>query len=245
MLRVFSMFLTLLAIVTINIAANTVPLNGKKTVDILNSLPILFTPARYVFFIWVVIYAFLAIWIYGFFKNRHNKEQNSLLDLQASLFIFSSFFNIAWFLLWHYGYFDMAFLSIVILALVLTVLYFTYPKNENKLFGRIPISLYLGWIIIVCIANINYILTFHEWSGWGISTSLWTVIILTFVTAIALHFMYHYRDYIVNIVFMWVFVGIAVINGFDTLFISTASLFLTTVMATYYFIVKKKRHYAS
>lgn len=244
-MRTLSIFLTLIALITINIAANVVPLNGKTTVDILNSLPIPFTPAKYVFIIWFVIYGFLGVWVYGFFKNRHKQERNSLLDLQASLFVFSSFFNIAWFLLWHFEYFEMAVLSMIILALVLTVLYFTYPQKENSLFGRIPISLYLGWIIVFSIANVNYILTLHEWSGWGISTSLWTVIILTFITAIALHFMYHHRDYVINIVFMWVFIGIAVINGWDTLFISTASLFLTAVMATNYYMMNRNEQYSS
>lgn len=244
MLRIIGMLLSLIAVVTVNIAANIVPFNGKKTVEIMNSLPVLFIPESYVFFTWIVIYIFLVIWIYGFFYNRRQQSSASLLNIRAFLFILSSSLKIVWFSLWHYEFFDLAFLSVIVLLAVLAALYFTYPKNENKFFGRIPISLYFAWIIIAFIANVNYVLTLHEWNGWGLSTSLWTVIILTFATAIALHFMYHYRDIVLNIVFMWVFIGIAVISGFDALFISTASLFLTAVIGINFFIMNKPHKYA-
>lgn len=244
MLRLISMSLSLIAVIVVNIMANILPLNGKKTVEIMNSLPVLFIPASYVFFIWIFIYAFLTVWIYGFYHNRQKQTKGTLLNGRTLLFITSSILNIAWFFLWHFRFFDFALLAVIALLGVLIALYFTYPKNENKLFGRIPISLYLGWIITAFIANVDYVLTLHEWSGWGISTSLWTVIILTLVTAIALHFMYHYGDVFLNLVFMWVFVGIAVINGIDSLFISAASLFLTAVIGTNIFIRRKPQKYA-
>lgn len=244
MWRVITMYLSLIAVITVNIAANSLPLNGKKTVEIMNSLPVLSLPASYVIFIWSVIYIFLSIWIFGFYYNRRQQPNIALLNTRTFLFITSAILNIAWFFLWHFEFFDVALLSVIVLLAVLIALYFTYPKNENKLLERIPVSLYLGWIIVAFIANTDYVLTMHEWDGWGISTSLWTVIILTLTTTIALHFMYHYRDVVLNIVFMWVFIVIAVISGFDSLFVTSASLFLTAVIGISFLLMKKPESYA-
>lgn len=244
MLRIISMYLSLIAVITVNIAANTLPLNGKKTVEIMNSLPVLFIPESFVFLIWIIIYTFLAVWIFGFHHNRHKKVNASLLTRRTVLFIISSLLNISWFFLWHYEFFDWALLNVLGLFVVLITLYFTYTKNDNKLFERIPISLYLGWVMTAFIANVNYVLTLHEWNGWGISTALWTVIILTMITAVALHFMYHYRDAMISFVFMWAFVGIAVVDGLDSLFISSVSLFLTAVIGVSFFLMKNTTKYA-
>ena len=81
------------------------------------------------------------------------------------------------------------------------------------------------------IANISYVLTLHEWSGWGLSNPLWTVIYLTIATAIALHFLYHYADIAFSAVFIWAFIGITVKNGADELFVSAAALFLAATIS--------------
>ena len=128
----------------------------------------------------------------------------------------------------------------IALLVTLARLYFTYPKLENHLFERVPISIYFGWVIISFIELINYVLTFSEWGGWGISHSLWTVIFLTIATSIALHFMYHHQDLSLNAVFMWVFIGIVVKNGFDSLFVSIAALFLTFVIGASFFLIRTK-----
>lgn len=240
MFKIIIMALALIAVIIVNGAANIVPLNGNTTVEIAHKLPILFMPANYVFFIWIVIYLLLAYWIFGFWKDRQS-ETNGLINRRMFLFILSSIFNIAWIVLWHYEYFNWTIVIMAILVATLVILYFTYPKYENRLQGRIPIALYLGWVMILFIINIIYVLTFHEWSGWGLSTPLWTVSYLTIATAIALHFMYHHRDIVLNIAFMWAFVGIAVKNGFEELFVSVAALFLAAALTVYLLFFNKDR----
>ena len=110
----------------------------------------------------------------------------------------------------------------------------------NHYFERIPIAIYLGWILIAFITNVSYVLTLHEWSGWGLSTPLWTVIYLTIAAAIALHFMYHHGDVAFNLVFIWAFVGIAVKNSFEELFVSAAALFLVMVIGAFILFLSKK-----
>ena len=190
MLRIIIMTFSLIAVVAVNVAANIVPFNGSTTGEISNRLPVLFTPASYVFLIWPVIYLLLAVWLIRFWIHREDWN-NHLKNRRVVLYTLSSLFNIAWILLWHYEFFTWTVVVMAALLATLTAFYFTYPKNENRYFERIPIAVYLGWVLVAFITNISYVLTLHEWSGWGLSTPLWTVIYLTIAAAIALHFMYH------------------------------------------------------
>lgn len=239
MLRISSMTFSLVAVITIQLLANSFSLNGKTTFEIMNRLPILFTPASYVFSIWLLIYGFLIVWLYEFYRTQR-KHSSTFLNIRALWFILSAFLTILWLLLWQYEFFHWTIIIMIALLGTLTKLYFTYPKDENNLLERIPISIFFGWVIISFMELINYVLTFHEWSGWGISDSLWTVIFLTIATAIALHFIYYYRDVAFTAVFMWVFIGVFVKNGLDSLFVSIAALFLTLVLGAGLFFVRKR-----
>ena len=239
MLRIISMTLSLVVVITIQLVANSFSLNGKTTFEILNRLPILFTPANYVFSIWLLIYGFLIVWLYGFYRTQR-QHSSTILNLRTFLFISSTVLTILWLLLWQYEFFHWTVIIMIALLATLTKLYFTYPKDENHLLARVPISIYFGWVIISFMELINYVLTFREWGRWGLSDSLWTVIFLTVATAIALHFIYHYRDAPLNAVFMWVFIGIFVKNGLDSLFVSIAALFLTFVLSAGVIFMKKR-----
>ncbi|MHA6260268.1 tryptophan-rich sensory protein [Sporosarcina sp. CAU 1771] len=239
MLSLILITFALIAMIVVNGSANIVPLNGYTTLEIANKLPILLMPANYVFLIWFFIYLFLTFWIVGFWKQYH-REPSRLIKRRTALFFASSLFHIAWIFLWHYGFITWSILAMIGLLITLAALYFSYPKIENRLFQRIPIALFFGWAMILFILNIIYASTFYEWSRFGLSEPLWTVIYLTIATATALHFMYHHRDVVLNLVFMWTFVGIAVKNGFDELFVSSAALFLTVVLLVYLIFMKKE-----
>jgi len=239
MLRMITMILSLITVIAVQLTVNVFSINGKTTIEIMNRLPILFTPPSYVFGIWLLIYGFLVVWLFGFWRNQR-QHSDSTMNFRATLFISSVLLTILTLLLWQYEYFYWTAIVMTALLVIIARLYFTYPKVENHLFERVPISIYFGWVIISFLELINYVLTFHEWGGWGISNSLWTVIFLTIATAIALHFMYHHRDFSLNAVFVWVFIGIVVKNGFDSLFVSIAALFLTFVISASFFLIRTK-----
>ena len=239
MLRILSMTLSLIAVIIIQFLANSFSFNGRTIIEIMNRLPILFTPASYVFSIWFLIYAFLILWLYQFCRT-HQQYSNAVLNKRTFWFIASAILTILWLLLWQYEFFAWTIISMLALLFSLTTLYLTYPKGENGLFERVPISIFLSWVTISFMELISYVLTFYEWSGWGISDSLWTVIFLTIATGIGLHFIRHYRDIAFTAVFMWVFIGIFVKNGFDSLFVSMAALFLTLVLTAGLVFMKKR-----
>lgn len=239
MLRFFSMIFFLLLSSIGLIVIESLPVNNITTSEIMNRIPVLLVPANYVYFICLIIFLFLLIWLSGFWKNRFNQIP-TLLNRRAILFNSSLTLTVVCVLLWHYEFFTWMMLIMIGLLCTVALLYFSYPKTENELYARVPISLFFGWIIFSLMFVTNYLLILGEWNGWGISQSLWSVIFLTITTAIGLHFLYHYKDIAFNSVLMWGFIGIALKNGFDALFVTTAALFLTGVIGTYFLILKSK-----
>lgn len=235
------MVIALISVITINALANILPLNNQTTGEISNRLPVLFTPAGYVFSIWSVIYVLLIVWLVGMWKKRQQDEV--IYTKRSTLFIISCVLNIAWIYLWHYEKFLFTVIVMIGLLITLVLLYRTFPDSDNSIKSRLPISVYLGWISVATIANISYVLTYYEWNGWGLSDPLWAVIMMTIGTALALHIRYHHFDIAYVFVFIWAFIGIAVRNGLEELLVSTAALFLSAVMlAGIIFMKKAKSH---
>ncbi|MDN7243673.1 tryptophan-rich sensory protein [Planococcus sp. N028] len=238
MVRILVMTIAFLSIVIFNALANSLPINGQTTGEISNRVPVLITPAGYVFSIWGLIYILFAVWIIGWWiRLKKGEVPSTKITL---FFTLSAVSNIAWLYLWHYEFFGWSIVAIVAYFLALTGLYLQYQNTERKVMERLPISINLGWVIVATIVNINYVLTFYNWSGWGLSDPLWTVIMLTIATAIALHIRFHHYDIPLALVFIWAFIGIAVKNGTDELLVTTASLFLSGVIATGILLIKKR-----
>lgn len=238
MFRLLLMTIAFLAVVAVNALANILPINGQTTGEISNRLPVLFTPAGYAFSIWSVIYILLAIWIADFWI-RYKKEHETPSVAITTYFILSAVANIGWLLLWHYEFFAWSIAAMLVYLAALILLYLQYNNNEQKFTERLPVSINLGWISVATISNISYVLTYHNWNGWGLSNELWAVIMLTVATALALHVRFHHSDIPFAAVFVWAFIGIAVKNGFSELLVTTASLFLSGVIITGILLIKK------
>lgn len=237
MVKIILLILSLISTITVHILANALPINNQTTESILNRLPIFFSPAHHVFFIWIIIYLLLASWIWNSIKEYRATQQLPLK--RVLLFVVTSIFHSAWILFWHFELFNYSLITLFVLLGTLFLLYMTYPGKQQNWMSRLPISIYFGWVFIMMFINLDYLLTYYEFSGLGITKSLWTVIFLTIATAIALHFRYHYEDRSIVIVFIWAFLGLAVRHLFNELLISTASIFLSSVLVAGILFIKK------
>ncbi|WP_432360891.1 tryptophan-rich sensory protein [Sporosarcina sp. UB5] len=224
MIRILLMSLSLCTVILINITASFYSLNGNTTGEITNRLPLLFVPADYVMIICWLLYILLFFWIFNF-NNAYREMSLANRNLITIFFIISCLLHISWTFLWHYDLFTITVITKIVLLIILLTFYFSFPKHANELIGRVPFSLLTGWIIISTISNASYYLMLLGWTGFGLSDPLWAVFYLTASTAFALHFMYHYNDFVLNLVFVWAFIGIAVRNGTEELFISVAAIF--------------------
>ena len=128
---------TYLAMIAANVAANALPLNGRRTGDISDAYPSLFTPAGVTFSIWGVIYLLLGahvLYQLGLFRDRPDTAgDTALLNRVGLLFSLSSMINTAWIFAWHY---DLIPLSAILLVAILTCLALIVTTVRRAKIGR-------------------------------------------------------------------------------------------------------------
>ncbi|TQE91198.1 hypothetical protein [Ureibacillus terrenus] len=212
-------------------------IGDKSTIEIINRLPLLISPASYVYIFWFFLFIVLFIWAFSYSKNR--KSESFVSPLQTILFFIAMLLQILSIYLWNK---EMLFYSLICIGLqlfALFALYLTYPMQGDYLKKRMPIAIYFGWTTFIFIINACYLLVYNEWNRFGLSDALWAVIILTFATLVALHLRYHHHDIAYPLVFVWCFIGIAIANGFDELLVTTSALFLSGVLIVGVLFMKK------
>ena len=170
--------------VTVNALANILPLNGLTTGEVSDSYPNLFAPAGITFSIWGVIYLGLAGFILyqlGAFKGKSGINQEVIMKIGHYSRI-SSLANTAWIFSWHFKLIQLSLVLMVVILVCLikinTRLHAMDLRIKEKIFVRIPFSIYFGWITVATIANVTVFLVSIGWDGWGLSERVWTIIAL-------------------------------------------------------------------
>ncbi len=216
-----------LTMIAVNYLANSLPLNGRRTGDVSDAYPNLFTPAGLTFSIWGVIYLLLGahvLYQLGLFRDEpESAEQDKLLNRVGVLFAVSSLTNTAWVFAWHYGLMPLSAVLIVVLLVCLALIVRT--ARSADLTGRqrwlvgVPFSVYFGWITVATVANITVLLVYWGWDGFGLAESAWAVIIVLVAMAIGTVTTVRNRDVAYGLVLIWAFAGILLrqssAGGFD------------------------------
>lgn len=207
---------TYLAMITMNVLANALPLNGRDTGEVSDAYPSLFTPAGITFSIWSVIYLLLGLHVLyqlGLFReDAPDVGRTPLLNRVGVLFSISSLANTAWVFAWHY---DVIPLSVVLILVILVCLILiadtlrvAHLTTREKWFVAIPFSVYFGWTTVATVANITVLLVSLNWDGFGISASVWATIIVVVAMLIGTATMLRNRDIAYGLVLIWAFSGI-------------------------------------
>lgn len=237
MRNVILMVIAYLAMVTVNVLSNALPINGQTTQEISAKQDVLFTPAGYVFSIWGLIYFLLAIWLFIQFKRRNTNQ--AISDDLTVLFITSCILNICWLLAWHYEYFVLSVIVMIALLITLIMIYQSYSKDNFSFGGRLPFSIYLGWISVATIANISYTLKYHD-VHLGIDEVTGTMGLIIIAGILAIIGRYVSNDGFFSLVFVWAIIGIAQSNSesgiVTTAYVVAAIIFIATVAV---FFVRK------
>jgi tryptophan-rich sensory protein len=193
-------------------------------------------PANYVFSIWGVIYMLLIG--YAVYQARPSQRENPRLRRVGYLFALSSIANSAWLILFHYEYFPLTMVAIVILLLTLIAIYLRLGIGKHEVSGaekwltNVPFSVYLGWITVATIANASYVLYDANWDGFGLSGAVWAVVMLVIGTGITLAVIATRRDFAYTAVIVWALVGIVVKQSGTPLVAVTAALLTAAVIGS-------------
>lgn len=243
----FGTLLSYIIMVTINYLAVLLPLGGRDTGEISDNYPNLFAPAGYAFSIWGLIYILLGIYIiYQFGRG------DVLVAKVNRIFIINTLLNASWLFAWHY---DLIWLSVLIMiGLLITLIKIadifrtgTLSLKEIWLI-RLPFSIYFGWITVATIANITIFLVYLGWNGFGLSESLWTVLILLIGTIIGSWRLIYDRFIPYGLVLVWAYFAILFKHFSDSGFagqypniIWTVILCLLVFVGVILFVLLKKK----
>jgi len=228
----------LAVVVLMNWLANWLPLNDQTTGDISNAHPVPFQPASWVFSIWLVIYALLAIFvIYSFFPSG---RLNARIQAIGPLFLITNIANVAWLFFWHWERFQASMLTLVVLTGVLSAIYLLLrgPRRDTRtmsllqrLVVAVPFSVYLAWACIATLANVQVWMREGGWDGGIFGLRGWTVIFLLCGIIVAAGIAFFAHDAAFPLVFVWAYLGIAQRQWDEDLLISLLAIVLVVAAA--------------
>ncbi|MEM7297643.1 MAG: tryptophan-rich sensory protein [Bacteroidota bacterium] len=205
--------LTLLLAIVINFLANFLPIGGRTTGEVSDSYPTFFTPAGFTFSIWGLIYFLLLTYvIYQFLAKRTTDP--TLIDKINRYFVINSLANTLWILAWH---FELITISLILMGVILYTVISIYRRIykygifrfRDKLFIRLPFSVYLGWITVATLANLSVEQTVIGMDNWFLTRTVWVFVELGLAGAIAVVMIIRYRDPIFAGVIAWAAYGIS------------------------------------
>ncbi|NLK72835.1 MAG: tryptophan-rich sensory protein [Clostridiales bacterium] len=202
------------AMIVVNVLANSLPINNITTREVSDLYANLFAPAPLTYAIWGLIYLLLALYtLYQMGLFHGNQVFNSdLVRYINILFSTSSVLNIIWIFLWHYQIIPASLIIMIIILICLAFINREFKLEQltsrEKLFIRLPFSIYFGWITVATIANAVTFFVSIGWKGLGISDAAWTVIVLLAGTAIGLAALLKNKDIEYGLVLVWAYIGI-------------------------------------
>lgn len=205
---------TFIVMIVVNALANIIPFNGLTTGEVSDSYPNLFAPAPLTFSVWGVIYVLLAGYIlyqFGFLCNKDSSFSKELIEKIGVLFTISSMANTGWMFVWHYKSIGISVVLMAVILVCLILINLNTAKSElstrEKIFIRLPFSIYFGWITVATIANVTAF--FVSLGGNGYNWVL-TIAVLIVGLVIAGFTMFKNQNLGYGIVVIWAYIGILI-----------------------------------
>lgn len=203
--------LSLSVVLIVNFLANFLPIGGRTTGEVSSSYPSLFTPAGFTFSIWGLIYLLLIT--YAVYQLLPRNSDRPIFDRINRHFVVNCAANSLWILCWHY---ELITLSLILMSAILISLIGIYrhilPDKiqgfRDRLFIRIPFSLYMGWITVATLANISVEQTVIGMDNWIMTKTVWVFVELALAGAVGTVMIIRYRDPIFGGVVAWAAYGI-------------------------------------
>ena len=131
------------------------------------------------------------------------------LSAIGPLFLISCLLNMAWLVLWQSLHIFWSFVVIFALWIVLMRIYYLLTQVHNaKWYYSIPISVYLGWVCISTLANLNILLLYFGFDFFGGPESYWSAGLIGLGILGSLLVLYLNRDIWFTLVLIWAFYGI-------------------------------------
>lgn len=184
---------------------------GNSQKDISDEYMTLISPAPFTFSIWGVIYTLVLITLVYLFVKRKDAGVRKLAGMISPWFILSSVFNMAWIVAFSY---ERLFIStILIIGLLFSLLViigkiYTHRFQVPATLAGLSFTLYAAWVTIATVVNTALLLVQLDWNGFGISYSVWKLVILGVAIAFVLIYISRYKNAAFPLPLAWAFFGI-------------------------------------
>jgi hypothetical protein len=244
-LRQLATLAAILGSIAINTFSNVFPLNGVNIGELSNTLfaSVKIIPANYAFAIWGLIY--LGLIAFGIYQLQPTQSKNPSLQRSGYLLVFASLSQCIWIYLFLARLFPLSVLAMLGILLPLMGIYRRLGIGQQRVsrqerwFIHIPISIYLGWITVATVVNVAIALYSLNWNGWGITPSVWTVVMAIVSTAIAAFVTIQGADIAYTLVIIWALVAIA-IRQMNTPLIAVTGGVLAVALTLLLLVIKLK-----
>ena len=168
-----------------------------------------------------------------------------LLNLLSLAFPFLMIANLLlcffWIFSWHYGFFGLSVILMLVLLISLIRISDLLSKekltNIEKAFVRVPFSVYFGWITVATIANITAFLVSVSWNGFGIAEEIWTIIILLVGAGIGIARTLKDKNIAYGLVLVWAYFGIWIKHTSPTGFNGQYPGVITTIIVCIFLFI--------
>ncbi|HAI84314.1 MAG TPA: hypothetical protein DCL43_11650 [Chitinophagaceae bacterium] len=181
--------------------------------------PTLFTPAGFTFAIWGIVYIGLISMVvhqlWCAFKYNTTHESNIALRQMRYAFAINNIATALWSWFWVNDAIGIAAVLITMQLITLTYIAIQVPLQLKSASTKqlwlvlIPLSIYWGWICIATIANWSCYLVNFSQPLLGFLPQGYTIALLFVGVVIAWWVLWRMHNYVLPIVFIWAFLGIA------------------------------------
>ncbi|NLG28470.1 MAG: tryptophan-rich sensory protein [Chloroflexi bacterium] len=224
-----------LAVLVVNGLASYLPLNGVTTADVSDAFQVLFVPEGYVFSVWGIIY--IGLLAYTIYQALPRKADDPDMRATGWIYIVSCAANAAWLFAWHWSKLGLSVILMLVLLVSLLAIYLVQvigrrSVSKGKLWCvHIPFGVYLGWITVATIANVQDWLWSMGWGAFGLGPEVWALIMLAVGTLVTALMLRTRRDIAYALVIVWAFAGIAVKQWANSQVVAIVAAVLAVVVA--------------
>ncbi|MGJ8453708.1 TspO/MBR family protein [Pseudothermotoga sp. U03pept] len=185
-------------------------INGRSQKDVSDSYPTLITPAPSTFSIWSLIYILLISSVLVMIIRHQDSYYGRMIDEISLLFWLSCIFNIVWIVLFSFDLIGLS--TLAIFGLLLTDVFIVQKigklQTQRRFLFPVTFGLYSGWLFIATVANITLWLVSVEWKGFGISSEIWGVLILSVAVLLTWLVLSKIKNVIFPLPIAWAYYGI-------------------------------------
>lgn len=185
-------------------------INGNSQSDVSNEYFTLITPSGPTFSIWSVIYGLTILSLIVMYIKRNDPYYQEATHKITPLFITLCVLNMTWIILFSFVLIELSALIIFAYAIVLALICTQLLKihDGEKILLPLTFGLHTGWLIIATVVNVATSLVKIEWNGFGLSDSIWTIIILAISILLVFFISFQTKNAVLPLPIAWAYFGI-------------------------------------